>query len=262
MPSRTFSSTVFQGNSAFSWNTKAISLGRGPRSGCPETSTLPLLGSISPPTTLSSVLLPQPLGPIRQSSSPRRMSSEVSASARTYCVSPASPNWWPTPLMRTATSPAVISAKPCRRETGPSAAFGRSVLLCCRGEESLGVKLAHIRFGRQRVQIDERFGQDVETLFIEMAVAREHRHYVIVGSANDVRILLQDLSVDCDGLGLVGAHKGDGFEPALDKRPDGVGPGCDQIIGREDHMGDELAQVGKAHQNAAVAYFDEIVGGR
>ena len=54
--------------------------------------------------TLSSVDLPQPLGPIRQSSSPRAMSSDVSASARTYCVSPASPNWCETPLMRTAAS--------------------------------------------------------------------------------------------------------------------------------------------------------------
>ena len=71
MPSRTFSSTVFQGNSAFSWNTKAMSCGIGPRTGLPATSTAPPVGVIRPPMTLSSVLLPQPLGPIRQSSSPR-----------------------------------------------------------------------------------------------------------------------------------------------------------------------------------------------
>src|SRR5579863_4478297 len=255
MPSRIFSSTVFQGNSAFSWNTKAISCGRGPRSALPETSTVPFVGSISPPTTLRSVLLPQPLGPIRQSSSPRMMSSEVSASARTYRVSPASPNWWPTPLMRTATSPAVMRGKPSRLKTGPSAAFRRSVLLCCRGQEGLGIKLAHIGFGRQRVQIDKRFCQDFEPLLVEVAVVRKHRHHVIVGSANDIGVLLQDLSVDRDSLGLVGAHEGDGFKPALEEGPDCIRPGCDQIVGRENHVGDELGQVGEAHQDAAVAFF-------
>ena len=44
MPSLTFSITVFQGNSAFSWNTKAMSRGIGPRTGLPETSTVPVVG--------------------------------------------------------------------------------------------------------------------------------------------------------------------------------------------------------------------------
>ncbi len=83
MPSLTFSITVLHGNSAFSWNTKAISCGIGPRTRWLPTSTVPEAGSISPPMMLSSVLLPQPLGPIRHKSSPRRMSSEVSSSART-----------------------------------------------------------------------------------------------------------------------------------------------------------------------------------
>ncbi len=92
MPSSMFSITVFHGNSAFSWNTKAMSRGRGPRTGRPSTSTLPALGCANPPITLRSVLLPQPLGPIRHSSSPRDTTSEVSSSARTKRCSPASPN--------------------------------------------------------------------------------------------------------------------------------------------------------------------------
>ena len=43
------------------------------------------VGVSSPPIMLSSVLLPQPLGPIRQSNSPRVMSSEVCCSAWTNC---------------------------------------------------------------------------------------------------------------------------------------------------------------------------------
>ena len=92
MPRLTFSNTVFQGNSAFSWNTKAMSRGIGPATRLPATSTAPTVGAISPPMTLSKVDLPQPLGPIRQRSSPRATSSEVSRNARTYRASPSSPN--------------------------------------------------------------------------------------------------------------------------------------------------------------------------
>ena len=42
MPSLTFSMIVHQGNSAFSWNTKAMSRGSGPRTGLPPTSTVPV----------------------------------------------------------------------------------------------------------------------------------------------------------------------------------------------------------------------------
>ena len=91
MPSMILSNTVFHGNNAFSWNTKEMSFGIGPRTGLPATSTLPLDGSINPPMTLSNVLLPQPLGPIRHSNSPRVTSIEVSSKARTWRVSPSSP---------------------------------------------------------------------------------------------------------------------------------------------------------------------------
>jgi hypothetical protein len=69
-----------------------MSRGIGPATFWSKTSTVPVVGAISPPTTLSKVDLPQPLGPIRQSNSPRVMSSEVSRSARTWRASPSSPN--------------------------------------------------------------------------------------------------------------------------------------------------------------------------
>src|SRR5262249_37106737 len=103
MPRLTFSNTVFQGNSAFSWNTKAMSCGIGPATRLPATSTAPAVGVISPPLTLSKVDLPQPLGPIKQESSPRATSSEVSRSARTWRASLSSPNLCETPLIRIAT---------------------------------------------------------------------------------------------------------------------------------------------------------------
>ena len=53
---------------------------------------VPVVGGNNPPMTLRSVLLPHPLGPIRQRSSPRLMSSEVRCSACTKRASPGSPN--------------------------------------------------------------------------------------------------------------------------------------------------------------------------
>jgi hypothetical protein len=88
----TFSNTVFHGNRAFSWNTKAMSRGIGPRTRLPKTSTAPAVGVVRPPTMLSSVDFPQPLGPIRQINSPRATSSEVSCRARTCRASPSWPN--------------------------------------------------------------------------------------------------------------------------------------------------------------------------
>jgi len=49
----------------------AMSCGIGPRTGLSPTVTVPVVGSNNPPMMLSSVDLPQPDGPIRQSSSPR-----------------------------------------------------------------------------------------------------------------------------------------------------------------------------------------------
>src|SRR5579883_409686 len=68
-----------------------MSRGRGPATGSPSTSTLPVVGASSPPTTLSNVLFPHPDGPIRHSSSPRATSSEVSSKARTLRACPSAP---------------------------------------------------------------------------------------------------------------------------------------------------------------------------
>src|SRR6266511_2667423 len=111
MPSLTFSITEHHGNSAFSWNTKAISRGNGARTTLPPTSTTPRIGISSPPIMLSSVLLPHPLGPIRQSNSPRWMSRLVLSSARTWNASPGSPNSCETSLIRTATLPGVMPGR-------------------------------------------------------------------------------------------------------------------------------------------------------
>ena len=52
-----------------------------PASGWPNTRTLPVLGGSSPAATLSSVLLPQPVGPTTETNSPAPTSRWTSRTA-------------------------------------------------------------------------------------------------------------------------------------------------------------------------------------
>src|SRR3990172_9215221 len=83
-----FCSTVSQGKTPFSWNTK-MRRRSGPRTGSPSTSTAPALWRRKPPITLSSVDFPQPEGPTMQTNSPRRTSR--STSRRTWIGPPPFP---------------------------------------------------------------------------------------------------------------------------------------------------------------------------
>ena len=73
-PARRCGGTVSHGNSAGSWNIRAVR---------PSTSTRPAVGRSSPATSVSSVDLPQPEAPTRQTNSPARTSSEMRSRAST-----------------------------------------------------------------------------------------------------------------------------------------------------------------------------------
>src|SRR5712691_6032285 len=77
----TLSAALRQGSRAKSWKTNVIGLrlcgGRSPKS-----ATLPLAGSMSPPTIDSSVLLPQPDGPTMASTSPDATANDTSSRTR------------------------------------------------------------------------------------------------------------------------------------------------------------------------------------
>src|SRR5882724_625517 len=62
-----------------------MSLGRGAVTAVPATVTNPEVCLSIPPMLASSVDLPQPEGPSRQTNSPLRMSSETLSSAWTFC---------------------------------------------------------------------------------------------------------------------------------------------------------------------------------
>src|SRR5262245_15673335 len=102
----------------------------------------------------SSVLLPQPLGPIRASSSPRATSIEVSASARTLRVSPGSPNSCATRETRIAVC---------------------SVPIALLRQERLRVERAHVRLLVEDLQLDVGLAQHGERPRVELSRVAEHR---------------------------------------------------------------------------------------
>ena len=70
---QTFSSAVFQGISAASWNTMPTRRCRtASPGGTPATETSPPVGGTSPANTFSNVLLPQPEGPMMEVNEPSR----------------------------------------------------------------------------------------------------------------------------------------------------------------------------------------------
>jgi hypothetical protein len=79
---RTLASTVRQSSSTSRWNTMAT-LPTAPLTRAPSTSIVPVVGGISPDTSISNVLLPQPLGPTIETNSPAAIARSISASACT-----------------------------------------------------------------------------------------------------------------------------------------------------------------------------------
>ncbi len=78
---RTLRNTVSQGSSVASWKTKPIS-DSAAGAEAPAMVAAPAVGGVSPARILSSVLLPQPLGPTSDTNSPLAMESETSSRAR------------------------------------------------------------------------------------------------------------------------------------------------------------------------------------
>src|SRR4051812_36316704 len=69
-----------------------MSFGRGAFTSAPSTVTEPAVGASIPPICASSVLLPQPEGPSRQTNSPWPIVSETSSSAVAVRAASAPPN--------------------------------------------------------------------------------------------------------------------------------------------------------------------------
>ena len=76
-----FCSTVSQGKTPLSWNTK-MRRRSGPRTRSPWVSTSPSVGARKPPITFSSVDFPQPEGPTMHTNSPGLTSKRMRSSTR------------------------------------------------------------------------------------------------------------------------------------------------------------------------------------
>jgi hypothetical protein len=119
MGNRTLPTVVRQASRRDSWNTRPTR-GSGPVTVSPSSATVPAPAAIRPAITRSSVLLPQPLGPIRATTSRGRMSRSIPSRAWT---GRAPPNVSDTPEIRIpAPGPGAWAVD--RREAGAGVADG------------------------------------------------------------------------------------------------------------------------------------------
>src|SRR5215467_12343327 len=223
---RKFSSTVYQGNSVLSWNTKATSRGRGRSTFVPAIVTDPAVGCVRPPMMLSSVLLPQPEGPSRQTNSPLRISSETSSSACTLCEASRPGkviDTWSMAMTPGASSRAVlVNASAC----------------CCSGvtsqvyrDELVVVNRFRLRNEVEDAEVLERIADDIDRHRIPRTVAREAGHLRVIDSRRDALSHLHHLGARFHREVLIGPHERHGLEPAAQQPAQELRALLDHLVG-------------------------------
>src|SRR5436190_1984574 len=260
---RKFSSTVYQGSSVLSWNTNAMSLGRGRSTGLPATVTAPAIGCSIPPMMLSSVLLPQPEGPSRQTNSPLRMSTETSSSACTLCAASRpvkTIDTWSTAMVGTAAAPAAAS----RMDMIAASVRWRSAVTSeLHRHELVVVDRLRLRDEVQDSQVLQRFPDDVDGHRVPRAVGREAADLGVVDLRHDALAHLDHPGTGFHRGGLVGLHEGDGLEPAAQEAPQQLRPLLDHLVGGVDDVRVEmLLDVAEQEDVASLALLLELERGR
>src|SRR5215468_24886 len=209
---RKFSSTVYQGNSVLSWNTKATSRGRGRSTFVPAIVTEPAVGCARPPMMLSSVLLPQPDGPSRQTNSPLRISSETSSSACTLCEAsrPAKViDTWS--IAMTASSAMTPGASSRVVLVNASACWCSVVTSQVYRDELVVVNRLRLRNEVEDAELLERVADDVDRDRVPGAVGREIGHLRVVDLGRNALAHLHHPGARLHGEVLVRFHEGHGL---------------------------------------------------
>src|SRR5215470_239315 len=255
---RKFSSTVYQGNSVLSWNTKATSRGRGWSIVTPEIETEPAVGCVRPPMMLSSVLLPQPEGPSRQTNSPLRISSEMSSSACTLCEASRPPNvidTWSTAMTPGASSRVVlVNASACCCSAVTSQVYR---------DELVVVNDFRLRDEVEDAEVLERIADDVDRHRIPRTVGREVANLGIVDFRRDALAHLHHLGARLHSEVLVGLHEGHGLEPAAQEPAQQLRTLLDHFVGGHDDVRVEVfLDVAEQKNIAALVLLLELVAGR
>src|SRR6267142_1236372 len=253
---RKFSSTVYQGNSVLSWNTKATSRGRGRSIVIPEIETEPAVGCASPPMMLSSVLLPQPDGPSRQTNSLLRISSEMSSSACTLCEASCPEkviDTWST-AMTVSSRVVLVNAWACCCSAVTSQVYR---------DELVVVNDFRLRDEVEDAELLERIADDVDRHRIPRSVGREVRHLGIVDFRRDALAHVHDLGARLHGEVLVGLHEGHRLEPAAQEPTQQLSALLDHLVAGKDDVGVEmLLDVAEQENVAALVLLLQLVAGR
>src|SRR5262245_29560050 len=209
-----------------------MSSGRGLVTGVPLTVTVPAVCFSMPPMMLSSVLLPQPDGPSRQTNSPLRISSETSSSASTRWLGSRPGNSIDTWL--TEIAGACAPDVPVDAVAAPLA-FPPALTSKLHRHELVVVDRARIWQRIEDAEILERFADHFDRHRIPRTVAREAVNLRIVDAVHDAFAHVDRLGRDLHSLGLVRMDERDGLEPSAQEAAQRVGAFFDHVVGGEDH---------------------------
>src|SRR5215470_16161545 len=207
---------------------------------------------------LSSVLLPQPEGPSRQTNSPLRISSETSSSACTLCEASRPPkviDTWSTAMTPGASSWVVL--------VNASACCGSAVTSQVYRDELVVVNDFRLRDEVEDAELLERIADHVDRHRIPRTVVREVADLGVVDLRRDAFAHLHHLGARLHGEVLVGFHEGDGLEPAAQEPAQQLRTFLDHLVGRHDDVRVEVfLDVAEQKNVAALVLLLELVAGR
>src|SRR5262245_23488936 len=226
----------------------------------PEIVTVPAVGCVKPPMMLSSVLLPQPEGPSRQTNSPLRMSSETSSRARTLCDASR-----PTKVIETRSTLMAAAPDAAASDAEATGAWIRwlsAVTSDFYRDELVVVDHLRIRDEVEDPKVLERIADHIDRDRIPGAVGREASHLVVIDPRHDALAHLHHLGARLHDEILVRPHEGHGFEPGPQEAPQLFGPLLDHLIGGKDDVRVEvLLDVAEQQDVTALVLFLELVAG-
>src|SRR5262245_5241087 len=238
-----------------------MSSGRGLVTGVPLTVTVPAVCFSMPPMMLSSVLLPQPDGPSRQTNSPLRISSETSSSASTRWLGSRPGNsidTWLTEIAGACPPDTFVDA------VAAPLAFPPALTSELHRHELVVVDRARVRQRVEDAEILERLADHLDRHRVPGAITRKSVDLRIVNPVHDAFAHVDRLGRNLHGLGFIRMDERDGLEPAAQEPAQQVGALVDHVVGRVDDVGVEmLLDLAEVEHDAALLQLLELeAGGR
>src|SRR4051794_21425745 len=212
-----------------------MSFGRGAVTVVPAAVTDPDVALSIPPMMASSVDLPQPEGPSRQTNSPLRISSDTLSSACTFCDASRPAKTIDTPSIAIAVGAAAF-ARLASATDAAAAAATPAVTSELHRDELIVVDRLGIRDKVEDFEILQGMTDDIKRRHVPCAVGREAADLGVIDLRHDALAHLHDFGARLHREVLVGLHEGDRLEPAAQEPLQQFRSFCDHVIGGQDDM--------------------------